>query len=355
MSPKFYFATCQVGAEKAMKAEILKEFPHLNFAFSRPGFITFKEKEGDHEEITQTKSIFARLWGTVVGQAKDPTQLTELLTTVPERSFLHLFERDTFVPGDDPDDFVLHAKIKNASMQIPEAIMKRCQVNALPELGDEVYDLIWIDDFHVFLGRHVHHPALDQAPGNQPFIHLPKNAPSRAYLKIVEAIHRFKPIVNQGDSVLEVGCSPGGATTAMLKMGLKVTGVDPKYMDERLYSEKGFHFIQKLAKDITPQDLKACNPDWIVMDMNIAPLEAIDELNHVLLCLRKNHGVGLKLRNAFLTIKLNDWKFADSIPLYMRRLHECGFREMTATQLNSNRQEFFVMARKFKIPHQLSF
>jgi hypothetical protein len=64
--------------------------------------------------------------------------------------------------------------------------------------------------------------------------------------------------------------------------------------------------------------------------------------------LRKNNGKTLLLNKGFLTIKLNDWKFADSIPLYLTRIQEIGFRQLTVTQLVSNRQEFFVMANGFE-------
>ncbi len=43
----FYFTICQVGAEKALKEEMARIAPDLRFAFSRPGFVTFKKSEGE--------------------------------------------------------------------------------------------------------------------------------------------------------------------------------------------------------------------------------------------------------------------------------------------------------------------
>jgi len=227
--------------------------------------------------------------------------------------------------------------------------LKGFTFNGTLRIGDEVYSLIWIDDFHVFLGRHTHTKNLTDSPGNIPNIPLAKDSPSRAYLKIEEAIYRFKPAIEKGLQVLEVGCSPGGATTAMSHRGMLVTGVDPKYMAQEVYKLPGFKFVQKCARDVNASDLMQVNPDWLVMDMNIAPLEALDELNHVVSVLRKNFGKNLKLREGFLTIKLNDWKFASSIPLYLKRLDEIGFKGLHPIQLCSNRQEFFVYASQFKI------
>lgn len=54
-------------------------------------------------------------------------------------------------------------------------------------------------------------------------------------------------------------------------------------------------------------------------------------------------------------MKLNDWKFAGSIPLYLKRVAELGFVELAAVQLCSNRQEFFVYAGGFKSPQGKGF
>ena len=349
MSARFYFATCQNGSEKAVKAEVLDEFPRLKFAFSRPGFITFKEDSDATPAIPEVRGVFVRLWGQSVSQAKDMDALLKMVEEIPNLSIVHLFERDPLPPGSELDQVDTNANIQSLKEKLPEALQRRFRWNAVPKNNDMVYDLIWIDDFHVFLGKHIHLAHLDPAPGNQPEIKVPAHSPSRAYLKIEEAIHRFKPKLEKGMQVLEVGCSPGGATVAMIARGLQVTGVDPKFMDPQLNGERNFRFIQKIAKVVTAEDLRNINPDWIVMDMNIAPLEAIDELAHVIQMLRKNWAKSLKIKHGFLTIKLNDWKFSASIPLYMKRLHECGFRDMVAMQMVSNRQEFFVYAGSFSV------
>ncbi len=344
MNPRFYFATCQLGAEKAVKAEVAAEFPQLRFAFSRPGLITFKEESNSKPALQLKWGIFTRLWGEVIGQTKDKKTLTELLKLIPSNTSVQIFDRDLYVPGDEPDHFKLHSNIQAIVNEL-----KGFDYNQKPRLGSEVYSLFWVDDFHVFLGRHHYSEIYSDAPGNIPIIPLIKESPSRAYLKIEEAIYRFNPPIEKGLQVLEVGCSPGGATTAMSNRGLSVMGVDPKYMAHEVYKLPGFQFIQKCARDVLPIDLKNTNPDWLVMDMNIAPLEAIDELTHVINLLRKNFGKNLKLKQGFLTIKLNDWKFAQSIPLYLKRLEEVGFQNLRPIQLCSNRQEFFVWAPKFKI------
>ena len=42
MSARFLFAVTQAGAERPLKNEIARDHPTLRFAFSRPGFVTFR-------------------------------------------------------------------------------------------------------------------------------------------------------------------------------------------------------------------------------------------------------------------------------------------------------------------------
>jgi 23S rRNA (cytidine2498-2'-O)-methyltransferase len=345
--PRFYFATCQFGAEKAVKAEVLSRHPSLRFAFSRPGFITFKESDASRPPIPRCDGIFVRLWGSSVAHGKHDAA-REILDAVPPGSLIHTFERDTFVPGDDPVGFVWNEQIRRFLDALPAGVRDRHRWDEEPRPGETVYDLIWLDEGHVFLGRHQHGASLLPVPGNIPGIPLPAAAPSRAYLKIEEAILRFRPAMRPGLRALEVGCAPGGATTAMLARGFVVRGIDPRRMDERLYREEHFTAVQKLARQVTLDDLRDFNPDWIVMDMSIAPLEALDELAHVIQVLQASHGSALAIAKGLLTLKLNDWRFAEMIPLYLKRISEMGFADLRPTQLCSNRQEFFVLADAYR-------
>ncbi len=351
MTPRFYFAACQVGAEKAVKAEVLAECPELRFAFSRPGFVTFKEEPASIAPLALNAPIFTRLWGEVVDQTRDPAGLPGLLSRVPAGATVHAFDRDRFVPGDEHDGYCFDEKIRS----VPDvAAFLSARGDSAPSLsgglaaGDTVYDLIWIDDFHVFLGRHAQTDRLLPLPGNLPGLTLPSTAPSRAWLKLEEAILRFKPVVQSGWQALEIGCAPGGATTALLDRGFRVTGIDPQFMAEPIAGNPLFSHIRKPARYVTREDLNGVNPDWIVMDMSIPPKDALGELSHVLGLLREVHGKKLAVRRGFLTLKINDWKYASEISFYIKRLAQLGFENLKPFQLANNRQEFFVFSGKFR-------
>jgi len=343
MSARFYYSISQCGAEKAVRQEILASHPELRSAFSRPGFITFKEESPLSGILPAPESVFSRVWGESIGQARSREEALALLRALPEGAVMQAFDRETFVPGDEPEGYVRNSRV--------QALLDRWEIRLetkTPRTGDWVYDWIHIDEGCLFLGRHLHREGLDPSPGNHPDIPLPAEAPSRAYLKLVEAVHRFHPELQKEMEVLEAGCSPGGATHAMLARGLRVTGIDPKRMDARVEKHPDYRHILKTARTATAEDLGGVNPGWLVLDMNLAPLEALDEVAHLIRLLRRTHGKSLRLREGLLTLKLNDWKFADQIPLYLKRVQELGFPRLKATQLCANRQEFFVYATGFR-------
>jgi 23S rRNA (cytidine2498-2'-O)-methyltransferase len=345
----FYFCCCQFGAEKIARDEVLKAYPELKFAFSRPGFVTFKDDSGAPSKTAakiaakthHPEWIFVRLWGQSIGQAKDAAAAQALQLTVPKEAIQHAFERDTFVPGDEPEGWGPDQNIRKQ--------WKHWEMGDFPESGSVeakqwIYDWIWIDPDTLFLGKHRSNSNTALGPGQHLRLDLPESAPSRAYLKIAEAVLRFQVPTKDVQSVLELGCSPGGATSWMLGQGWKVLGVDPKRMHESIHANPRFRWVPKLAKTITELDLDDCNPDWVVMDMNLNPIEAIDELTHALRLIKKNYGKQARLKGGVITLKLNDWSLAQGIPKYLERLEAIGFHGIRAQQMTSNRQEFTLWA-----------
>src|SRR6188768_3910226 len=67
MSARFLFTAIQAGAERALKNEIAREHPELRFAFSRPGFVTFRLPDEPRRDFA-LRSVFARTWGYSLGK-----------------------------------------------------------------------------------------------------------------------------------------------------------------------------------------------------------------------------------------------------------------------------------------------
>lgn len=351
MNPRFYYALCQNGAEKAVKAEVAHALPDLRFAFSRPGFLTFKEESPSAEARSVPDSIYIRLWGISLAQVRNPEhpqkEYLDLLSKAGTGAIIDAFDRDTALPGDEKEgengDTRIRALFDAADLPLPPA--SHSERNE----GEKIFDLVWIDDNHVFLGFHLHDRRMLSCPGNRAPLSVPAHSPSRSWLKVEEAILRFRIPVSPGWQALEVGAAPGGATTALLDRGFTVYSIDPQYMDAAVSARKGAHHIRKPARFVTAEDLRGVNPDWIVMDMSISPKDAIAELLHVLKLLREAHGRDLNIRKGLFTLKLNDWKHADESREYIARLEKAGFGNIAAFQLASCRQEFFAYSSRLTI------
>ena len=69
MSARYVFAATQPGLERPLKNEIAREHPGLRFAFSRPGFVTFRGSDAAPIGADfRLRSVFARTWGFSLGK-----------------------------------------------------------------------------------------------------------------------------------------------------------------------------------------------------------------------------------------------------------------------------------------------
>src|SRR5260221_9679145 len=104
-TPPFVFFTCQVGAEPALKHEVAREWPGMRFAFSRPGFLTFKlDSKLQLPDNFADKLVFARASGFCLGKSSGTTaakRAESVWKLVGERPVtqLHVWPRDKYSPG----------------------------------------------------------------------------------------------------------------------------------------------------------------------------------------------------------------------------------------------------------------
>src|SRR5579871_4988573 len=104
-SPSFVFFTCQIGAEAALKKELAREWPKLRFAYSRPGFLTFKiAPDAKLPDDFDSKLVFARAAGFCLGKVTGATpaeRADEVWKLIGDRAVtqLHVFPRDRYTPG----------------------------------------------------------------------------------------------------------------------------------------------------------------------------------------------------------------------------------------------------------------
>jgi 23S rRNA (cytidine2498-2'-O)-methyltransferase len=352
-SSPFIFTCCQVGAEAALKKEVAREHPELRFAYSRPGFVTFKRADGAAQDPgVELRSVFARVHGVSCGKtAGDPAPILGFAREIAGDGGalkLHAWERDQHFPGDEPPGFVAGQWARAASEAILAAAKAamgdgapRLETEGAPAEGQLVLDVICIEAGEWWFGYHRHSSARSPWPGARPPITMPEAAPSRAYVKLEEAILWSQAPLRREDIAVEIGSAPGGASFALIERGVRVIGIDPGEMDARIMASPSFKHIRRPVAQVPREELPE-SVQWLLLDMNVEPrisLFAVDRL-----ATRLND----TLLGVFLTVKLNQWRIADEIPLMLDHIRAMGMVKVRATQLPSNRQEIMIhgMTRK---------
>ena len=338
MPSRFVFVTVQSGAERALKSEIAREHPELKFAFSRPGFVTFRSSE-DLAADFALRTVFARTWGFSLGKvtgsddsqrARDAWRLIgEQLPDEPIRD-LHVWARDRVLPGDDGYDGAADELARSIGALLIEnrpATGKPCIENTAAAIGD----IVFVEREEWWLGWHRATTPETRWPGGVPPIALPPRMISRAYLKIVEALEWSELPIQAGDRCVEIGSAPGGSCLALLERGLLVTGIDPAEMDPEVLAHANFTHIRAIAKNVKRSLFRECR--WLVMDANVAPNYTLDTLDGVL-----GQG-GARPEGLVLTLKLTDPALAEKLPAIAERIRRHGYRRVRMRQLAYNRQE----------------
>ncbi len=342
----FVFATCNVGSEASLKAEVFRSHGKvLTPAFMRPGLITWKSKIELPSDF-DLQRVFARTSGFSHGLGKtmgDIASLVQKMGTSPLH--LHLFPR---IPPEDEWVEQDRARIDTLRASLSAALAEKnvsIQAPMNPALGDWILDLIVEPDSEQSLvGLHQHDHDKHPSPGGLPRIDQPPEAPSRAYLKMEQALawqglSREKTL--SGLTALELGCAPGGASYSLLKRGIRVFGVDTGTMDDRVLNFQenegpAFTHLRTTAGAVSSHSLPP-KIDLLVSDMNLAPpivLKYVEALQR-----------RIRAKILIVTLKLNDRSLEEKIPLYLKHFAQFAPGPISATQLAANRREICLFSR----------
>lgn len=113
--------------------------------------------------------------------------------------------------------------------------------------------------------------------GEASFVEDHINPPSRAYLKLYEALTILGAHPGPGDHCLELGASPGGWTWVIAGLGAQVTAIDRAALDPRLMSDPRVHFIKGDAF----AEVEG-NFDWLFSDVICYPEKLLQHVKHYL-------------------------------------------------------------------------
>jgi 23S rRNA (cytidine2498-2'-O)-methyltransferase len=342
MSSHFVFAATQAGAERHLKNEIAREHPALHFAFSRPGFVTFRSSEALPGDFT-LRSAFARTWGYSLGKVggTDDTQLARDVwravgEQLPELGLrhLHVWQREQPLPGDetyDANSDLLARTIGTQLLDQRPASLGSLACNGVAAAGELVLDCVIVERHEWWLGWHRAASPETRWPGGVPAIAMPPRLISRAYFKMIEALDWSGLPIAAGDRCIEIGSSPGGSCLALLERGLVVTGIDPAEMDPLILADPRFTQLRARARDVKRSVFRECR--WLVMDANVAPNYTLDTLDGLLT------QAGVRPAGLVLTLKLTDPELAGKLPAITERIRRHGYRNVRMRQLAFNRRE----------------
>jgi 23S rRNA (cytidine2498-2'-O)-methyltransferase len=93
--------------------------------------------------------------------------------------------------------------------------------------------------------------------------------PSRAYLKLQEALILLGRRPAPGQRCVDAGASPGGWTWTLRRMGALVTAIDRSELAPSLMADPGVTFVRHSAFTLRPQELGPA--DWVFSDVICYP------------------------------------------------------------------------------------
>jgi 23S rRNA (cytidine2498-2'-O)-methyltransferase len=129
--------------------------------------------------------------------------------------------------------------------------------------------------------------------GEIAFVEDREGPPSRAYLKLWEALTRLGRHPMAGETCLDLGASPGGWTWALARLGAQVVAVDKAPLEPRVAAMPGVSVRQESAFGLEPRDEPPV--DWLFSDVICYPAR--------LLALVRRWIAAGKARNLVCTVK----------------------------------------------------
>ncbi len=343
-------ATCQIGAENAFKREMTQLCPDARFAYSRPGFLTFKlpSEHGLCDDYS-AGSTFARALAFSLGKAagedndERAAKFWDLLVDVNVER-VHVWSPDLAPVGDRgyvPGPTTAASEVRD---KIIAARPDRENVAAVDALrvptrrGQLVADCVLVSDHEWWVGFHRATGETSCWPGGLREIEIPLHAVSRAYAKMVEALRWLRMSLQRGEQVAEIGCAPGGAAQALLDRGLHVLGIDPAEVATEVLAHPNFVHLQKRGAEVRRS--KFHDVRLLAVDVNIEPPVVLDMVESIV-----NHRQA-DIRGLLITLKLPRWELADELPEYRARVKAWGYSDVRTRQLQHNRQEVCLAAVK---------
>jgi 23S rRNA (cytidine2498-2'-O)-methyltransferase len=329
---EFVFALTNTGSEKALKLEVESMGLGWRPSYQRRGFVSFKPPS-DREFF----SLGALDHGLACAR-RLCISLGKHATRAAAESVIR--RHPTYLGGAIHQVRFMNCRIEPAEGNSPARPQPRDCVGTVAELGPEEF---WV-------GLHLQGPFISPDPGGDGALAMVEDSPSRAWLKLEEAMRFFDLEFSTKDLVVELGCAPGGVVLALLRRGVPVIGVDPAKMAEVVMEyavadrretppdRPWFYHCRKPAALASKRDLGA-GVTWFMSDMNQSPDVVLKE------CARFCK-MAPSIRKLLITLKLTDLSQVCEKQRWFDSLAQIGFKTIRLQQLSVHHKEFALLAMK---------
>lgn len=135
--------------------------------------------------------------------------------------------------------------------------------------GDLLAQICVVDERVWAVGEVSVRDALCLAPGGRHRMRREREAPSRAAMKVEEALEWLGVSPAKGEECVDLGAAPGGWTQRLVVRGAKVIAVDPAQLTPELARHPKVEHVQASAFAFEPEQ----SVDWLFCDMAWRPLE----------------------------------------------------------------------------------
>lgn len=319
---EFVFALTNSGAEKALKREMESMNIDWRLSYQRRGFVTFKADRSFMLDSLEVPLGCARRLCLSVGKAVTRDAALELLGNI---------------------EVVHYARFQDRKMQgLPSESR-----GGKPEIGQLVGTVVELSENEFWAGVHRHSLFVSPDPAGDSGIEMPAESPSRAWLKLEEAVRFFDLKFTSRDIVVELGCAPGGVLLALLNRGVSVIGVDPAKLSEGVMAwavperelvpkdRPWLVHCRKPAALVSKRDLGQ-GVTWFMSDMNQSPEVVLKE------CARFCK-MAPSISGVLITLKLTDLSQVTEKETWLASLREIGFTTIRIQQLSIHHKELVLL------------
>lgn len=337
--------TCRAGFEKEVAAEITELAAYANVqgfvkakdAEGYARFICFNEKDVQRlmHELTFADFVFIRQWCMTVGLLENlPTEdrVTPLLETALA---LPVVSRLWVEPFDTNEGKSLAGLARGVARHLERALDKQGHIK---QKSPWQLQLVFLSGTSAFVGASLVANSA-QSPAGILRLRVPRDAPSRATLKLEEAWHHFVPKdewdtrLAGGMRAVDLGAAPGGWTYQLVQKSFWVDAVDNGPMDEALMESGQVTHHRSDGFRYRPQK----PVDWLVCDIADKPARVaamIGEWGANQWCREAIFNLKLPMKQRYAAVQ-------DCRDIIERRLAEAGVvpRSLRFKQLYHDREE----------------